>query len=281
MMNSIKFIFLGDVYGKAGRNIIKNNLAQLKSKYQADLVIVNAENTTHGKGLSLKHYEFLKEAGVNYITMGNHTWFQKLDLAVVINKKDLVRPLNLDTSFAFHNLGQGSLVFEFNKAKIRITNLLGTSVPLPFKTTNPFKVLKELILKRDCDLHIVDFHAETTSEKNAFCMAFDGYVTTIFGTHTHVPSADLRITPKGSAYITDVGMCGPGFGSVIGANPEQSIRLFCAGSREHFEVSKCGAQLNGVFFEVDVNTKKVIKTEAIRIVEDDPRYLKQDYFNLI
>ncbi|MEG3642027.1 TIGR00282 family metallophosphoesterase [Mycoplasmoides genitalium] len=280
-MDNIKVLFLGDVYGKAGRKIISDHLPIIKKKYQLNLIIANAENTTNGKGLSWNHYQILKQAGIDYITMGNHTWFQKQDLELVLNQVDVIRPLNLVQDFNYFQLGKGSYLFSLNGLKIRITNLLGTSINLPFAITNPFVELKKLVLTKDCDLHIVDFHAETTSEKNAFCMVFDGYVTAILGTHTHVPSNDLRITPKGSVYITDVGMCGPGFGSVIGANPKQSIKLFCTGERQFFEVSNCGAQLNGVFFEVCSKTNQVVKIEQIRIVLDDEKYLANDYFNLV
>lgn len=275
----MKILFLGDIFGQAGRDIIKRKLGDIKSKNKLDLVIANAENCTHGKGLNWDHYHFLKEAGIDFFTMGNHTWSKKEILEILEKENNIIRPLNLNSDFQYWNIGQGSKQIEFKNKKIRITNLLGESVLLPFKINNPFLCLENILAEsKDDDIHIVDFHAETTSEKNAFGIYFDGKVSAILGTHTHVPTNDIRITPKKTIYATDVGMCGPGFGSIIGAKPENVIiRFLNPETKFKLEVSDFGAQLNGVIMEFDDISNKPISYEQIRIIEDDSRYLDWEY----
>lgn len=275
----MKILFLGDIFGQAGRNIIKGKLDEIKSKSKIDFVIANAENCTHGKGLNWDHYNFLKEAGIDFFTMGNHTWSKKEILEILEKETNIIRPLNLNSEFQYWNVGEGSRQIKLRNKKIRITNLLGESVLLPFKINNPFLCLEQLLINsQDDDIHIIDFHAETTSEKNAFGVYFDGKVSAILGTHTHVPTNDLRITPKKMIYVTDVGMCGPGFGSIIGAKPENVINRFLnPETKFKLEVSDFGAQLNGVIMEFDDNHNKPIGVEQIRIIEDDPKYIDWKY----
>lgn len=275
----MKILFLGDIFGQAGRNIIKRKLGEIKSKNKVDFVIANAENCTHGKGLNWDHYNFLKEAGIDFFTMGNHTWSKKEILEILEKENNIIRPLNLNSEFQYWNIGQGTIQIKLKNKNIRVTNLLGESVLLPFKINNPFLCLEQLLTNsQDDDIHIIDFHAETTSEKNAFGVYFDGKVSAILGTHTHVPTNDLRITPKKMVYATDVGMCGPGFGSIIGAKPENVINRFLnPETKFKLEVSDFGAQLNGVIMEFDDDYNKPINAEQIRIVEDDQKYLEWSY----
>lgn len=275
----MKILFLGDIFGQAGRNIIKRKLNEIKSKSKIDFVIANAENCTHGKGLNWDHYTFLKKCGIDFFTMGNHTWSKKEILEILEKENDIIRPLNLNSEFQYWNIGQGSKQVKIKNKNIRITNLLGESVLLPFKINNPFLCLENLLVNsQDDDIHIIDFHAETTSEKNAFGIYFDGKVSAILGTHTHVPTNDLRITPKKTIYVTDVGMCGPGFGSIIGAKPENVIiRFLNPETKFKLEVSDFGGQLNGVIMEFDNKSNKPIGYEQIRIIEDDPKYIEWEY----
>ncbi|MDC4183438.1 TIGR00282 family metallophosphoesterase [Mycoplasma bradburyae] len=275
----MKILFLGDIFGVNGRNIIKKHLCNLRVEHNVDLVIANAENCTHGKGLSKQHYVELMSYGIDFFTMGNHTWAKKEILDILRNKQNIIRPLNLDKSFQYWNDGLGTSVIKYKNKKIRVTNMLGEGVKLNFKLTNPFYVLKDLVKNTNEDLHIVDFHAETTSEKNALAVYFDGQVSAILGTHTHVPTADLRLTPKGMIYVTDVGMCGPGFGSIIGAKAQNVLtKFFYPDQRFNLEVSKLGAQLNAILMEFDDRTNKGISTKRIQILEDDvENYLKEDF----
>lgn len=275
----MRILFLGDLFGHPGRLAVANELDKLKQTYQVDLVIANAENCSHGKGLIPAHYTFLKNVGIDFLTMGNHTW-AKHEIASLLDNPDLVRPLNLKPDHQYAQKGAGSRVINVRGYPVRITNLLGWSVYFKDKfTTNPFQELSALLQQTNERIHIVDFHAETTSEKNAFGVYFDGQVSAILGTHTHVPTNDLRISPKGTVYITDVGMCGPGFGSVIGAAADAALPQFVPPiSRFKLVVAKnAGYQLNGVFFEIDENTGKALKCEQIRIVHDDPSYLQWTY----
>ncbi|WP_033159762.1 TIGR00282 family metallophosphoesterase [Mycoplasmoides alvi] len=276
----MKILFLGDIFGKPGRDSIKQNLQKIKEKYEIDLTIANAENCSHGKGLTLEHYYYLKKNGIDFFTMGNHTW-AKHDIKEVLNNNDIVRPINLNSKFEHANSGEGTRTIQIKNKIIRVTNILGNSVTnMDSITTNSFLALENVIknISNPNEIHIVDFHAETTSEKNAFCIFFDGKVHAILGTHTHIPTNDLRITPKGTIYITDVGMCGPGFGSVIGAKPENAISKFLDTSKKFkLEVSDYGWQLNGIVMEFDDLTNQAKSCEQIRKVKDDPKYLTWKY----
>ncbi|QZX49460.1 TIGR00282 family metallophosphoesterase [Mycoplasma sp. E35C] len=278
----MKILFLGDIFGLNGRKIIKKHLKSLIKNYAVDYVIANAENCTHGKGLSKQHYNELMSYGIDFFTMGNHTWAKKEVFDILKTKDNIVRPYNLDPSFQYANVGVGTNVVKVKNKTIRITNLLGEAVKLNFSLTNPFHDLNKIVENDQSDLHIVDFHAETTSEKNALGVYFDGRVSAILGTHTHIPTADLRITPRKMVYVTDVGLCGPGFGSVIGARAQNAIIKFLDhNERFRLEVSPLGAQLNAILMEFDDKTNKAIHTERIQILEDDDVAYLEENFNTI
>ncbi|MDQ0514129.1 metallophosphoesterase (TIGR00282 family) [Mycoplasmoides fastidiosum] len=233
----MRILFIGDIFGAPGREIIKQNLAQIITDHQIDFVIANAENAAHGKGITPRIYEELKNAKIDFITMGNHTWAKKEGLKVLAEKPDIIRPLNLASTYQFHDVGVGSVVVEFQNIRIRISNLLGSTVRfVDFHTNesyilNPFAYFENFLAEHhDHDIHIVDFHAETTSEKNAFLRAFNGQVDAILGTHTHVPTNDFQIYNQ-TAYITDVGMTGPAEG-IIGGDPATILDVFFARSKK-------------------------------------------------
>ncbi|WP_027124060.1 TIGR00282 family metallophosphoesterase [Mycoplasmoides pirum] len=276
----MKILFFGDIFGKPGRDAIKKNIFQIKEEHKIDFTIANAENCTHGKGLSLDHYNYLVKLGIDFFTMGNHTW-AKNDIREVLKQKNIVRPANLNNKFDYYNDGVGTKTIIIKNKKIRITNILGVSVAgMNDIVTNSFYCLDNIIKNEENNhqIHIVDLHAETTSEKNAFGVYFDGKVSAILGTHTHVPTNDLRISPKGTIYITDVGMCGPGFGSVIGAKAEMPINKFLNPKNKFkLEVSNFGWQLNAVVMEFDDLTNKPISCKQIRIINDDKDYLNWEY----
>ena len=216
-------LVIGDILGKTGRQVIENFLPQLKKEQgEIDLVIANVENATHGKGISYKHYQELKNAGIDIMTSGNHIFANEETRKYIQEVPDLLRPLN---SNPYHP-GPGTILTKIKGKKIRITNLLGTNF-LPLATENPYFALEKILNLQDWDLHLVDFHAETTAEKIALALYFDkknvdgenGKISALWGTHTHVQTADERILPKGTGFITDLGMTGPHSG-VIGAKPE-------------------------------------------------------------
>ena len=199
----MRILFFGDIVGKVGRKAVKDFLPKLVEKYHIDFVIANGENATHGKGLIEKHYNELIDAGVDCITLGNH-YLSKKDINDYVDDATcLVRPLNLITPFG----GTGSMMFDVNGIKVRVSNILGTAF-MKEDVSSPYLSLKQLLSEVEPSIHIVDFHAEATGEKMCFGYAFDGEVSAIIGTHTHVQTNDARILENGTAYISDVGMCG-------------------------------------------------------------------------
>lgn len=220
----MNILVIGDIFSKPGRRAIERELPKLKQEYQIDFVIVNAENTTHGRGLCLKHYQEIIALGVDCITMGNHTWDNHEVFDILKTNNNIIRPYNIDQNHQFSQIGSGTMVFVRKNKHIRVTNLLGSSINMNNLQTNPFKALDEIVDFNDAHIHIIDFHAETTSEKNALFLDFASKVSLIYGTHTHIPTNDARIY-KNTAYQTDLGMCGA-INSVIGAEPQSPIAKF-------------------------------------------------------
>jgi metallophosphoesterase (TIGR00282 family) len=261
----MKFLFIGDIFGKAGRRAVRNELPKLIKDENIDCVIANAENTTHGRSLSLKHYQDLMNNGVNYFTFGNHTWYLE-EVKQVLAKSNVTRPLNLDNKIPESNIGQGSITFTIKNKKIRLTNLLGYTVDCHKMQVNPFPVFNEFIKNNTADIHFVDLHTETTSEKNAFFLTFAGKVSAIVGTHTHVQSADEKIY-KNTAYITDVGMTGGSLG-VIGAEPQTILDMFMEKS-ERFKLAPSNSkyQFNAVLIIFNDQTNLPESIKRINILE--------------
>jgi metallophosphoesterase (TIGR00282 family) len=167
----MKILAIGDIFGKTGRSVIRNYLPKLKREYEIDLVIANAENSTHGKGISRKHYQELKDYGINIMTSGNHIFAQPETKKYINEVTDLLRPLN---SNPYHP-GQGTVLINIKGKKIRITNLLGTNF-MPMAVENPYFILEKVLILKDCDIHLVDFHAEATAEKIALALYYDGQI---------------------------------------------------------------------------------------------------------
>lgn len=252
----MRILFIGDIFAKAGRKAVTENLAKIIKKEKIDLTIANAENATHGRSLSQDHYNELIEAGVDMITMGNHTWDTTAIYDVLSNNKKIIRPLNIDPKTKEAKCGFGSIVCSVNKKRVRITNLMSMQCSARASITNPFVALEELLKKNNNnDIHIIDFHAETTSEKNAFLIAFAGKVSAIIGTHTHVQTADEKIY-NNTAFITDAGMCGTKE-SIIGAKPDEIVQMFKGErARFHLEPAKGDYQFNSVIIEFNDKTNK-------------------------
>src|SRR5579862_98462 len=170
----MKILAIGDIFGKTGRQVIKKHLPELKEKYQIDLVVANVENATHGKGISKKHYEELENYGINVMTSGNHIFHLEKTQKEIDKFSRLIRPLN---SNPYHP-GKGSILTKVKGKKVRVTNLLGTTF-MPGAPENPYWALEKIINLQDCDIHLVDFHAETTAEKIALALYFDGKISVL------------------------------------------------------------------------------------------------------
>lgn len=224
----MNILFIGDVFSSIGRDMIDRYLPQIRNKYKVDMVIANVENATHGKGLIKKHYEEFLFQGISVMTMGNHT-FSKKELLDYIDEADrLVVPYNQPKALP----GVGSREVMIQGRRVRITNLLGLTF-MDGKSQNPFEAIDEILENDTSDIHIVDFHAEATSEKIALGYYLDGKVSAVLGTHTHVPTADEKILDHGTAYQSDVGMTGP-YMSVIGCNHESIISRMKTGLMTQF-----------------------------------------------
>ena len=253
----VRILFVGDVCARSGRKILKERLPSLKKELNIDFCIVNGENASHGKGLSLDSADELYEAGADYITMGNHTWSNP-DILKFINDYPIVRPAN----FAKNLPGKGYAVAETPKAKIGIINLQGRVYM--DASDNPFECAGEIVadLTGEADIIIVDMHAEATSEKTALAYYLDGSVTAVIGTHTHVQTADERILEKGTAYITDVGMTGAGNG-VIGMKKSLIVDRFLNNFPRKFEPAEGDPILNAVVIDADETTGKALNITRI------------------
>ena len=241
----MKILAVGDIVGKSGVNKFKNEIPKFVANNNIDFVIVNGENAAEGMGLTEKMYRELLNSKANVVTMGNHTW-GKMEIFGFIDDNKIVRPAN----YSNNNPGKGYRIFDCKGKKIAVINLIGR-VTMGVLSENPFLVAKDIIskIKNTVDIIVVDMHAEATAEKIALSYYLNGDATIIFGTHTHVQTADERIMPNGTAYITDIGMTGP-IESVIGMNIESSVKRF-----ENFNVSKnLGIMLNKDIFATNVYT---------------------------
>ncbi|MBP5699112.1 MAG: TIGR00282 family metallophosphoesterase [Alphaproteobacteria bacterium] len=216
----MKILYCGDLVGRSGRNVIINHIKDIRKKYQADAVIVNAENAAHGFGLTPNIAEELLNSGVDGIITGNHIWQQKEIYPFLDNSPKIIRPLNYPETLP----GKGFQILDINGKKLLIAQVLGRLFMPPINSiTEPLdKLLKLYTLGKNVDAILIDIHAEATSEKLALGYYLDGKVSLVAGTHTHVPTADARILPQKTGYITDVGMCGD-FESVLGFEPDTPI----------------------------------------------------------
>lgn len=255
----MKILAIGDLVGSSGIRKLKNELSSIIDKEKIDFVIVNGENAAEGMGMTEKNFKDIIEEKVDVITMGNHTWGKK-DIFKFIEHPKLIRPAN----YAKGVVGKGYSIFNCKNKKIAVINLIGR-VDMNVLSENPFIVSKEIVeqIKNKVDIIIVDFHAEATAEKIALSYFLDGKVTAIFGTHTHVQTADENILENGTGYITDIGMTGPKH-SVIGMDVAASVKRFETTLPERYKIAQGECKLNGVIFELDDNTNKVIKIKRIK-----------------
>ena len=259
----MNILILGDIMGPSGREAIIKKLPNLIKKKKLDFVIVNGENAADpGVGITKKNTEEFFEAGTDVITTGNHVWDQKETMEFITSEKRLLRPENLIEGSP--GVGTGIFISKNNK-KVAVINLMGNIFMK--KCEDVFKAAKKFIqtvkLKRDADFIIVDLHGEITSEKMAMGYLFDGKATMVVGTHTHVPTLDYRIMEKGTAYQTDIGMCGD-YNSVIGMNRDNSLKKFLKYSSVKKHYPALGeATISGLIVQADDKTGLAKKIEPI------------------
>ena len=259
MSNMPKILFLGDIVGRPGRTYVIERLASLKAELNADFVITNGENAAGGAGITKKIADELVEAGVDAITLGDHVWDQKKFENEIDELKQVCRPANLPEQ----NPGQTYLVIEHNGFRLGIFTVLGRHY-MTLKADCPFKTADAMLsrLKNDCDAIFVEAHMEATSEKIALGWHLDGRVAVVIGTHTHVPTADARVLPKGTAYLSDAGMCGP-YTSVLGRKVDPVVASFIDGRKRRFEVAESDIRICGCI--VDIDSEKGLATRIDRI----------------
>ncbi len=254
----MKVLAVGDIVGKSGLNKLKELLPTIIEKENIDFTIVNAENTSGGMGLTDKDFNALQKMKIDVITMGNHTWGKK-DIFAFIDNPKILRPANYSKGVP----GKGYNIYECKGKKIAVMNLIGRT-DMSILSENPFTVADELVdkLRNQVDIIIIDFHAEATAEKIAMKNYLNGRVNIIFGTHTHVQTADEEITEKGTGYITDLGMTGPKK-SVIGMDVSASIKRFLTSLPERYKLAEGPAIFNGCIFEINDDSCKTINVYRI------------------
>ena len=248
-MEAVSILVVGDVFAEAGRKVLKKHLPALKKKLALDLVVVNAENAAGGIGLIPRQADEIFSLGVDVITGGNHSLARAEIFTTMAQEPHLLRPANLPPD----SPGQGWVIARTRQGqRVAVVNLLGATFMHGLEITCPFSTLENLLagpLKNESHI-CVDFHAEATSEKQAFAWRFDGRISACLGTHTHVPTADERILPKGTAFICDIGMTGP-YNSVIGMKPQVAIDRFLKKGAPKFQAAQGPAIFNAVLLSIN------------------------------
>ena len=257
----VKLLFIGDIIGKPGRQAVSRELHRLVDRYMVDLVIANGENAAGGFGITEETANDLYKCGIDVLTSGNHIWDKKESVAFVNREEKLLRPANYPEGAP----GRGSGLFTTaGGARVAVLNLEGrvfmNNLDCPFRTAD-----REIgRLQAETPIILVDFHAEATSEKTSLGWYLDGRVSALIGTHTHIQTADERILPGGTAYLTDAGMTGS-IDSVIGVRKEEAITKFLSQLPKKFEVAKNNLRLNAVVISVDEGSGKAVSVERINI----------------
>lgn len=255
---------IGDIYGKIGRQAVRQYIPILKTKYQLDMVIANGENSAGGVGITKKVLDEISSAGVDVVTSGNHIWDKKEVFQFIDQEPYLIRPANYPPGTP----GKGYCIFKVNDKNIGVMNISGrTFMPdldCPFRKAD--QILE--VISQECDIIVLDFHAETTSEKMTMGWYLDGRVTCIVGTHTHIQTSDERILPAGTAYITDLGMVGP-WNSVLGVDKDLVVKKFLTGLPVKFDIASGPHVFCGLVIMVDDQTNMVQKVKRIMIREDE------------
>ena len=250
----MKVLFIGDVYGKPGLDMLNLHLEELKKTYKPNVIIANAENAHYGRGINLKLYKEMMGLGIHAMTMGNWVWGNK-ELFEFIEDSNVIRPFNFREA-----PGKGYQVINYNGQKLLVMNALGRTFMNP-NLDDPFTGVLNILNTVDHDYALLDMHAEATSEKVAIGHYLDGKIDAVVGTHTHIPTADERKLPEGTLYITDVGMTGP-LNGVIGVTKEIVIHRFLNGFSTPNEVAPGEKQLNAVIMDFSKKTIQRIHIES-------------------
>ena len=260
---TVRILFIGDIMGRPGREAVKQIIPSLKKDRSCDFVIANGENAAGGKGITPSVAEELYRSGIDVITNGNHVWANKEIFAVIGSDPRLLRPANFPDDMGVPGMGYGFYPLA-DTYEIAVLNLIGRVYMRPYDC--PFRVGKHIIdeMRARTSIIIVDFHAEITSEKIALGWFFDGSVSALIGTHTHIPTADERILPGGTAYITDVGMTGP-YDSVIGVKKEIIIHGFLTQMPVRHVIATDDVKVCGVIITIDPASGKALEIERISI----------------
>jgi metallophosphoesterase (TIGR00282 family) len=261
----MRLLFIGDIVGKPGRELIRKGVRALVTHHDVDLVIANAENAAAGFGVTKDIGDTLLESGVDVMTSGNHIWDKKEVIPYIAAQPRLLRPANYPAGVP----GKGSYVAQTGDGRaVGVVNVMGRVFMLPLD--DPFAVvLREIEAMRGrTRVIVVDFHAEATSEKIAMGWHLDGKATLVVGTHTHVQTADERILPQGTAYITDVGMTGP-HDSIIGMETAPSLGRFLNGMPSKFEPANGNPRLNGLLVDADEQTGRATAVRRLSYTERD------------
>ena len=256
---NIHVLAVGDVVGDAGVDFLARHLPALRKSHSVDFTVVCGENAACN-GLLPAQADAIFSAGADVITMGNHTWDKQQIVKYMERNPYVIRPAN----YTSRAPGRGWGVFDGPRGlRIRVVDLIGR-VAMDTNFDNPFTKVDWILRQGEADLTLVDFHAEATSEKGAMAWYLDGRAQALWGTHTHVPTADCQILPKGLGFVTDLGMTGPSQ-SVIGIKPEQAINRFLGGLPRRFEPAPGPCKLNAVLFDIDADTKRCVSVQRIDI----------------
>lgn len=258
----MKLLLIGDIFGISGRKMITECLPELRSKYGINFIVANGENIAHGNGITQNYYKFLLENHVNVVTLGNHSFANHDIFNFIDEAKNLIRPLNMPKNVP----GKGYVTIKYNQLSITIFQVMGRTF-MNSSLDCPFEKTEELLKKVKSDIYICDFHGEATSEKIAFALYFDGRINVVVGTHTHVQTNDAHLLPKGTIYMTDLGMTGP-LDGVIGVNPEPIIKRFLTGLPvRHIPMESGRNQFNGLIVEINESTHKVTNYDIVNVVK--------------
>jgi metallophosphoesterase (TIGR00282 family) len=257
----LKLLFIGDIVGRPGRDIVAERLPRLRTEHGLDFVIANGENAAAGAGITGSLAKSILESGVDAITLGDHVWDQRGWENEIGQIEHVCRPANLPAS----NPGWDHLIIEKRGFRLAVFTVLGRTY-MGMKAEDPFACADRMIaqLKAQADAIMVEIHAEATSEKQALGWHLDGRVTAVLGTHTHVPTADARVLPKGTAFICDVGMTGP-YASVLGREIQPVISRFLDGMPRRCEVAEGDVRLSGAIVEINASSANAQKIELLTV----------------
>lgn len=254
----LRILAVGDVVGLPGLSYLSRHLRSLKQLYKIDFCVVNGENA-NGVGILPRQADLIFDAGADVITLGNHTFGRREICPYLDDNRYILRPANLAPSLPGHGWG----VFETNAGPVAVANLIGRCA-MDFTPDNPFRVVDKILKDVGTIPVLIDFHAEATSEKLALAYYLDGRVSALWGTHTHVPTADEEVFPKGTGYLTDLGMTGA-VRSVLGIEPQQSVETFLGGLAGRYRAPEGPCKLQGAVFSLDSDTGLCVGVERVDV----------------